>query len=184
MTLAADFSRVRMQADALTHELGRYLSTPLTDYHWEQLIKHAPDHVVRSCAAKRPIPTTNTSNDNPAETEYADAGAYEEEEVQITDMGTELVNDSVTRLVNACQASDISLTKSQQERITALFAVEPNRDLSDEIMVLVDMIGTRCHNVDLRAWDHLLVYAPQHNQLKKELAKTQRKLRKIRKIVK
>lgn len=104
--------------------------------------------------------------------------------IQVSDAGDDLIEDAIRRLTTACSVADRQLTKVQQDRLTALFAVEPNRDLSDEIMVLVDMIGTRCHNVDLRAWDHLLVYAPQHSQLKKELAKTQRKLRKIRKIVK
>lgn len=163
MTLAADFSRVRIQADALTHELGRYLGTPLTDYHWEQLIKHAPDHVVRSCTAKRPVPTANTSNDKPIETEYSEAVACEEEN-------------------NARTTGLLVDTGDETERYT--LKLDGRSNLSDEVMDLADKLGTQCHTVDYKAWDHLLIYAPQHNQLKKELAKTKRKLRKIRKIVK
>lgn len=49
-------------------------------------------------------------------------------------------------------------------------------DLSDAVMNLVDRLGTRQFRVDERAWDHLLIYIPQHRMLK-------RRLKKIEKVV-
>lgn len=47
-------------------------------------------------------------------------------------------------------------------------------DLSDEIMDLADRLGTLCFTVDDRAWDTLLIYAPQHRALKKRLKKIEK----------
>lgn len=47
-------------------------------------------------------------------------------------------------------------------------------DLSDEIMDLADRLGTLSFTVDDRAWDTLLIYAPQHRALKKRLKKIEK----------
>ena len=47
-------------------------------------------------------------------------------------------------------------------------------DLSDEIMDLADRLDTFSFTVDDRAWDMLLIYAPQHRALKKRLKKIEK----------
>lgn len=47
-------------------------------------------------------------------------------------------------------------------------------DLSDAVMNLVDRLGTRQFRVDERAWDHLLIYIPQHRMLKRHLKKIEK----------
>lgn len=47
-------------------------------------------------------------------------------------------------------------------------------DLSDDIMDIVDKLATLGFTVDSRAWDHLLIYAPQHRVLQKKLKKIEK----------
>lgn len=47
-------------------------------------------------------------------------------------------------------------------------------NLSDEVMNLVERLGTRQFRVDERAWDHLLIYVPQHRMLKRRLKKIEK----------
>ena len=72
-------------------------------------------------------------------------------------------------------------------KITIPFTM-PKRlnDLSDNIMEIADKLATLGYTVDERAWDHLLVYAPQHSQLKKRLKKIEKAvgLTKLRKQIK
>lgn len=76
---------------------------------------------------------------------------------------------------------------NQEVTVTLPFTM-PKRlnDLSDDIMEMADKLATLGYTVDDRAWDHLLVYAPQHSQLKKRLKKIEKAvgLTKLRKQIK
>lgn len=59
-------------------------------------------------------------------------------------------------------------------------------DLSDEVMDLVEKLGTLVYTVDSRAWDYLLIYVPQHRKLKKRMKKVEKAIgmRDLRKQIK
>lgn len=62
-----------------------------------------------------------------------------------------------------------------EERIELRFGrPKALNDLSDDIMDIVDKLATLGFTVDSRAWDHLLIYAPQHRMLKKKLKKIEK----------
>lgn len=48
-------------------------------------------------------------------------------------------------------------------------AVANARPLSDELMDCVDRLGHEADAVDVRVWDHLLVYAPQYKAALREI---------------
>lgn len=52
-----------------------------------------------------------------------------------------------------------------------------NDDLSDALMDLAERMGNGGYRVDKRAWDHLLIYAPQYQKLKKKLKRLKRFLK-------
>ena len=52
-----------------------------------------------------------------------------------------------------------ALTPEQQAIIDAIPAA---KSVSDEMMDLVDRLGSEAEDVDPRAWEHLMVYAPQN----------------------
>lgn len=50
-------------------------------------------------------------------------------------------------------------------------------DLSDTLMDLAERMGNGGYRVDSRAWDHLLIYAPKYQKLKKKLKRLKRFLK-------
>lgn len=56
-----------------------------------------------------------------------------------------------------------ALTPEQQAILDAI-PTKAARSISDEMMDLVDRLGSEAADVDPRAWEHLLVYAPKGSQ--------------------
>lgn len=54
-----------------------------------------------------------------------------------------------------------------------------NDDLSNALMDLAERMGNGGYRVDKRAWDHLLIYSPQFQKLKKKLKRLKRILKLI-----
>lgn len=52
-------------------------------------------------------------------------------------------------------------------------------DLSNQVMDLVERLGNGGWHVDKRAWDHLLIYIPKYQKLKKRFKRFKRFFRKI-----
>ncbi len=94
--------------------------------------------------------------------------------------------DTVTPVVNRREKGTI-IDNGEEVTINIPFTM-PKRlnDLSDDIMEIADKLAECGYTVDSRAWDHLLVYAPQHSELKKRLKKIEKAvgLTKLRKQIK
>lgn len=177
---AATVEKVKEQTAELVSEMARFASTPLSDYEWGQLLKYAPDHVVRNAAHSRPAPLSSGGYDmNAGHLQQPEEDLLDHDQNEL-DAEEELEAEAP---VNNGRTVGIILDRNNETERHVLKMPDFRTDLTNEVMELVEQLGTMNHKVSYKAWDHLLVYVPQHDQLKKELKKANRKLRKIRKTV-
>lgn len=176
---AATVEKVKEQTAELVSEMARFASTPLSDYEWGQLLKYAPDHVVRNAAHSRPAPLSSGGYGMTSDQPQSEEDLLDHDQNEL-DAEEELEAEAP---VNNGRIVGIILDRSNETERHVLKMPDLRADLTDEVMELVEQLGAMNHKVSYKAWDHLLVYVPQHDQLKKELKKANRKLRKIRKTV-